>query len=150
MGVGVRRKRTDSHVSTLIHLNHHLSHNAPKLFTPIQVGGLQLRHRVVLAPLMRLRVDPATNVIFPIVETFYAQRASTPGILLISEGGSYFLTHLFPVYESGTVFYIEASENLRGHAGILPAKKMGAYTPPTQSKMFHLLQSISVLPLPRL
>ncbi|KAJ7472931.1 hypothetical protein B0H11DRAFT_2037781 [Mycena galericulata] len=74
--------------------------NAPKLFTPIQVGGLQLRHRVVLAPLTRLRVDPATNMIFPIVETFYAQRASTPGTLLISEG-------------------------------ILPAKKMGAYTPPT-------------------
>ncbi|KAJ7472941.1 FMN-linked oxidoreductase [Mycena galericulata] len=73
--------------------------NAPKLFTPIQLGGLQLRHRVVLAPLTRLRVDPATKVIFPIVETFYAQRASTPGTMLISEG-------------------------------VLPAQKMGAYTPP--------------------
>ncbi|KAJ7903086.1 FMN-linked oxidoreductase [Mycena leptocephala] len=57
-----------------------------KLFTPIQVGNVQLRHRVVQAPMTRLRVDPSTNVIFPIVKEFYMQRASTPGTLIISEG----------------------------------------------------------------
>ncbi|KAF7376948.1 FMN-linked oxidoreductase [Mycena sanguinolenta] len=57
-----------------------------KLFTPIQIGDIQLRHRIVLAPLTRLRVDPSTNVIFPIVKEYYAQRASTPGTLIISEG----------------------------------------------------------------
>ncbi|KAF7352049.1 FMN-linked oxidoreductase [Mycena venus] len=57
-----------------------------KLFTPIQVGDVLLRHRVVQAPMTRLRVDPNTNVIFPIVKEYYAQRASTPGTLIISEG----------------------------------------------------------------
>jgi NADPH2 dehydrogenase len=57
-----------------------------KLFTPIQVGNVQLRHRVVQAPMTRLRVDPSTNVIFPIVKEFYGQRANTPGTLVISEG----------------------------------------------------------------
>ncbi|KAF7376949.1 FMN-linked oxidoreductase [Mycena sanguinolenta] len=57
-----------------------------KLFTPIQIGDIRLRHRVVLAPLTRLRVDPSTNVIFPIVKEYYAQRVSTPGTLIISEG----------------------------------------------------------------
>jgi NADPH2 dehydrogenase len=59
-----------------------------KLFTPIQVGGMQLRHRVVHAhaPLTRFRVDPGTNVIFPFVKEYYAPRASTPGTFTISEG----------------------------------------------------------------
>ncbi|KAJ7354233.1 hypothetical protein DFH08DRAFT_984601 [Mycena albidolilacea] len=57
-----------------------------KLFTPIQVGEMQLRHRVVHAPLTRFRVDPGTNVIFPFVKEYYAQRASTPGTFIISEG----------------------------------------------------------------
>ncbi|KAJ7856298.1 FMN-linked oxidoreductase [Mycena leptocephala] len=60
-----------------------------KLFTPIQVGNVQLRHRVVQAPMTRLRVDPSTNVIFPIVKEFYGQRASTPGTLVISEDKSH-------------------------------------------------------------
>ncbi|KAJ7697870.1 FMN-linked oxidoreductase [Mycena rosella] len=60
--------------------------SSSKLFEPIRVGNVQLAHRVVLAPLTRLRVDPTTNVILPIVREYYAQRASTPGTLLISEG----------------------------------------------------------------
>ncbi|KAJ7854700.1 NADH:flavin oxidoreductase/NADH oxidase [Mycena olivaceomarginata] len=57
-----------------------------KLFTPIQVGDIQLRHRVVQAPMTRLRVDAGTNVILPTVKEYYGQRASTPGTLIISEG----------------------------------------------------------------
>ncbi|KAF8210831.1 hypothetical protein K438DRAFT_1569324 [Mycena galopus ATCC 62051] len=57
-----------------------------KLFTPIKVGDMQLRHRVVQAPMTRVRVDPSTSVIFPVVKEYYAQRASTPGTLIISEG----------------------------------------------------------------
>jgi 2,4-dienoyl-CoA reductase-like NADH-dependent reductase (Old Yellow Enzyme family) len=57
-----------------------------KLFTPIQVGDIQLRHRVVQAPMTRLRVDAGTNIILPTVKEYYEQRASTPGTLIISEG----------------------------------------------------------------
>ncbi|KAJ7232636.1 hypothetical protein B0H12DRAFT_1223150 [Mycena haematopus] len=57
-----------------------------KLFTPIRIGDVQLRHRIVLAPLTRLRVDPSTNAILPMVKEYYEQRASTPGTFLITEG----------------------------------------------------------------
>ncbi|KAJ7159250.1 hypothetical protein C8R43DRAFT_882010 [Mycena crocata] len=61
------------------------NHSTPKLFQPVRVGDLQLAHRVVLAPLTRLRVDPFTQVILPFVREYYEQRASTPGTLIIGE-----------------------------------------------------------------
>ena len=57
---------------------------ASKLFQPIRVGNLNLSHRVVLAPLTRFRADDA-HVPTDIMVDFYAQRASVPGTLLISE-----------------------------------------------------------------
>lgn len=77
-----------------------------KLFTPITVGPFELAHRVAMAPLTRFRAKD--NVVLPIVKgwfdipsgknqtylkihrltrrlEYYAQRASTPGTLLISE-----------------------------------------------------------------
>ncbi|KAJ7157353.1 hypothetical protein C8R46DRAFT_1114236 [Mycena filopes] len=56
----------------------------PKLFQTIQVGNLQLNHRVVFAPTTRYRAD-ANHTPVPLVADYYAQRASTPGSLLISE-----------------------------------------------------------------
>ncbi|KAF7296172.1 hypothetical protein HMN09_01085700 [Mycena chlorophos] len=57
----------------------------PKLFQPTRIGDVQLTHRVVLAPMTRFRAD-ANHVPLPHVAEYYAQRASTPGTLLISEG----------------------------------------------------------------
>ena len=54
------------------------------LFQPINVGNVHLKHRVVLAPLTRNRANKA-HVPTDIVVTYYAQRASVPGTLLISE-----------------------------------------------------------------
>ncbi|KAL5532379.1 hypothetical protein ACEPAF_5949 [Sanghuangporus sanghuang] len=55
-----------------------------KLFQPIKVGNLQLSHRIVLAPLTRFRADDA-HVPTDIMTEYYAQRASVPGTLLITE-----------------------------------------------------------------
>lgn len=55
-----------------------------KLFEPITVGDMHLKHRVVLAPLTRYRADDQ-HVPFPIVEEYYVQRGSVPGTLLITE-----------------------------------------------------------------
>lgn len=55
------------------------------LNSPIRIGALNLKHRVVLAPLTRLRADD-DHVPLPIAAEYYAQRASVPGTLLISEG----------------------------------------------------------------
>ncbi|KAJ7753311.1 FMN-linked oxidoreductase [Mycena maculata] len=56
----------------------------PALFQPIQIGDVQLRHRVVLAPSTRFRSSEA-GVPSPIMAEYYAQRASVPGTLLIAE-----------------------------------------------------------------
>ncbi|KAJ7612402.1 hypothetical protein DFH06DRAFT_1345145 [Mycena polygramma] len=56
-----------------------------QLFQPIVVGPVSLKHRVVLAPLTRLRTDAETYVpLLPLVKDYYTQRG-TPGTLLISE-----------------------------------------------------------------
>ncbi|KAJ7118437.1 NADH:flavin oxidoreductase/NADH oxidase [Mycena crocata] len=55
-----------------------------QLFQPISIGPLSLRHRVVLAPLTRVRND-AKHVPLPLVKEYYTQRGSTPGTLLITE-----------------------------------------------------------------
>lgn len=52
------------------------------LFTPLQVGALQLPNRILLAPLTRCRAD-ADHVPTPLIAEYYAQRAS--GGLLIAE-----------------------------------------------------------------
>ena len=57
----------------------------PRLFQPVKVGELTLAHRIALAPLTRFRHTKTDHVALPIVKEYYAQRASTPGTLLISE-----------------------------------------------------------------
>ena len=55
-----------------------------KLFQPIKVGELNLKHRVVLAPLSRFRANDA-HVPSPLAVEYYSQRASVPGTLLTTE-----------------------------------------------------------------
>ncbi|ANB11500.1 Oye2p [Sugiyamaella lignohabitans] len=56
----------------------------PLLYTPLKVGRYELQHRVVLAPLTRFRSP--NHVPTDSVAEYYAQRASRPGTLLITEG----------------------------------------------------------------
>ncbi|KZV75200.1 FMN-linked oxidoreductase [Peniophora sp. CONT] len=56
----------------------------PKLFQPLRVGASNLKHRVVMAPMTRNRATD-THVPTPLMAEYYAQRASTPGTLLITE-----------------------------------------------------------------
>ncbi|KIJ60866.1 hypothetical protein HYDPIDRAFT_116736 [Hydnomerulius pinastri MD-312] len=58
--------------------------SGPVLFQPIQVGPVTLQHRVVLAPLTRVRAR-ASHVPGPQAATYYAQRGSTSGTLLITD-----------------------------------------------------------------
>jgi 2,4-dienoyl-CoA reductase-like NADH-dependent reductase (Old Yellow Enzyme family) len=51
------------------------------LFAPIKVGRLQLKHRVVMAPLTRMRADPETFAARTINVEYYSQRASLGGSL---------------------------------------------------------------------
>src|SRR5579863_1869555 len=58
-----------------------------KLFTPIQVGSMQLKHRVVMAPLTRSRSVQPGDVPGDLMLEYYGQRASDGG-LIISEATS--------------------------------------------------------------
>ena len=55
-----------------------------KLFTAIKVGNVNLAHRIVLAPLTRYRAN-SVHVHGDLAVEYYAQRASAPGSLLITE-----------------------------------------------------------------
>jgi hypothetical protein len=55
-----------------------------KLFLPINVGNILLKHRVVMGPLTRMRAD-SSHTHKDIAVEYYSQRASTPGTLIISE-----------------------------------------------------------------
>jgi N-ethylmaleimide reductase len=55
-----------------------------KLFSPIKLGAIDLSHRVVLAPLTRMRSDLPGNVPNDLMTKYYEQRASKGG-LMISE-----------------------------------------------------------------
>jgi N-ethylmaleimide reductase len=58
--------------------------NAEKLFTPIQVGPMELKHRVVMAPLTRSRSVQPGNIPDDLMREYYSQRASDGG-LIVSE-----------------------------------------------------------------
>ncbi|KAJ3810191.1 hypothetical protein F5876DRAFT_77025 [Lentinula aff. lateritia] len=60
--------------------------SSTKLFKPIEVGNLSLKHRVVLAPLTRMRCDDQHVPQLPVMREYYSQRARIPGTLLIAEG----------------------------------------------------------------
>jgi len=55
-----------------------------KLFTPIQIGPIQLTHRVVMAPLTRSRSEQPGDIPGKLMLEYYTQRASDGG-LIISE-----------------------------------------------------------------
>jgi N-ethylmaleimide reductase len=57
------------------------------LFSPLRVGPLTLSHRVVMAPLTRLRSQIPGDVPVDLMAEYYGQRASEGG-LIISEGAT--------------------------------------------------------------
>ena len=55
-----------------------------RLFTHLQLGNIQLSHRIVMAPLTRFRADDAHNP-SKYAREYYEQRASVPGTFLVTE-----------------------------------------------------------------
>ena len=80
------------------------------LFKPVRIGKMALAHRVVLAPMTRIRADSATLAPTQLTAMYYAQRASAGG-LLITEA-----THISP--EATPVWSIYPA--VKKHAGQVP------------------------------
>lgn len=55
------------------------------LFKPLKVGRSELSNRIAMAPLTRFRADDNNVPLQGLVAEYYAQRASVPGTLLITE-----------------------------------------------------------------
>jgi NADPH2 dehydrogenase len=55
-----------------------------RLFEPLKLGSITLKHRVAMAPLTRFRASD-DFIPLPYVVDYYAQRASVPGTLLVTE-----------------------------------------------------------------
>ncbi|EEY17004.1 12-oxophytodienoate reductase [Verticillium alfalfae VaMs.102] len=55
-----------------------------RLFEPVRLGTIDLKHRIVLAPLTRYR-NGDDHAALPFMQRYYADRASVPGTLVISE-----------------------------------------------------------------
>ena len=54
------------------------------LFSPIKIGNMNLKHRVVMCPLTRYRNDD-DHVPTDMMTTYYSQRSNPPGTLIVSE-----------------------------------------------------------------
>ena len=54
----------------------------PKLFSPIDIAGAQLAHRVVMAPLTRLRSEQPGDIPGDLMLEYYGQRASQGGLII--------------------------------------------------------------------
>jgi N-ethylmaleimide reductase len=52
------------------------------LFTPVQLGALELDHRIVMAPLTRMRSSQPGDVPNALMAEYYAQRATKGGLLI--------------------------------------------------------------------
>jgi N-ethylmaleimide reductase len=54
----------------------------PSLFSPIKIGPYQLEHRLVMAPLTRMRAEKPSLAPRPLNADYYAQRATHGGLII--------------------------------------------------------------------
>ena len=52
------------------------------LFSPVQLGALRLKHRIVMPPMSRLRAQPGSGIPSDLMLEYYNQRASDGGLVL--------------------------------------------------------------------
>src|ERR1700732_4739087 len=53
-----------------------------KLFTPVQIGPITPKHRLVMPPMSRLRAQPGTGIPSDLQLEYYTQRASDGGLII--------------------------------------------------------------------
>ena len=61
-----------------------MSSSVSALFRPLPVGAINVGHRIVMAPLTRFRANN-DHVHGELAKTYYVQRASVPGTLIVTE-----------------------------------------------------------------
>jgi N-ethylmaleimide reductase len=90
--------------------------NFPSLFSPLEVGPYKLDHRVVMAPLTRMRADRTSFAPRPLNAEHYGQR-TTPGGLIIAEASPVAATGRGNPATPG----VYSDEQIRGWRGVVDA-----------------------------
>src|ERR1700722_17009822 len=90
--------------------------NFPALFSPLQIGPYQLQHRVVMAPLTRMRAERSSFAPRDLNAEYYRQRA-TPGGLIIAEASPVMATGRGNAGTPG----IYSDEQIKGWHGVVDA-----------------------------
>ncbi len=90
--------------------------NFPSLFSPLQVGPYRLQHRVVMAPLTRMRAERSSFAPRALNAEYYGQRA-TPGGLIIAEASPVMVTGRGNPATPG----IYSDQQIRGWRGVVDA-----------------------------
>jgi N-ethylmaleimide reductase len=90
--------------------------NFPSLFSPFQVGPYRLQHRVVMAPLTRMRAERSSFAPRALNAEYYGQRA-TPGGLIIAEASPVVATGRGNPATPG----IYSDDQIRGWRGVVEA-----------------------------
>ena len=83
------------------------------LFSPVSLGAIPLRHRVVHAPTTRLRADPDHSPSAMMVD-YYAQRASQGGLIITESAHPSFDSR---GYEGAPGIYTPAQATGSAHRG---------------------------------
>jgi N-ethylmaleimide reductase len=90
--------------------------NFPRLFSSLEIGPYQLQHRVVMAPLTRMRAERSSFAPRPLNAQYYGQRA-TPGGLIIAEASPVTVTGRGNPATPG----IYSDEQTKGWRGVVDA-----------------------------
>jgi NADPH2 dehydrogenase len=61
-----------------------MSQTPSKLFTPLKLGDITLAHRIIMAPMTRMRAND-DFVLEDATIQYYSQRSSVPGTLILAE-----------------------------------------------------------------
>ena len=88
------------------------------LFTPLNIGPLTLKHRVVMAPLTRSRSEQPGDIPGDLMREYYTQRASDGGLIIseattISRHGTRLVRSTRPLHRS-------AGRGLEEDCGLCP------------------------------
>src|SRR4029077_17611116 len=99
-------------LATSLGANVNIVRSDQPLFTPVRMGALQLRNRIVMAPLTRMRASNPEHAPTQLHAEYYAQRAS--GGLIIGE-----CTEISPdAYGWADTPGLWSAEQIRGSRGV--------------------------------
>lgn len=91
-----------------------------RLFTPLKIGPWTLQHRVVMAPLTRMRASVPGNAPTPLNAEYYGQRASKGGLIIAEASPISPTAHYGP--RTPGIYTPEQVEGWRGIADAVHAK----------------------------